>query len=112
MIDSYSFGHIVIEGKMYNSDLIIYQDCVDNKWWRKKGHLLQKEDISDVIKIKPEILIVGTGKPGLMEVSEDTKKFIQSKGIKLIVDNTENACKIYNKLKGKNEVITALHLTC
>jgi hypothetical protein len=112
MIDSYSFGQIVIEGKIFNSDVIIYQDSVDQKWWRKEGHLLQKEDLLDVIKHKPEIIIIGTGKPGLMEVPDETKQFVQSKGIKLIVNDTENACKIYNKLERKNKVIAALHLTC
>ena len=99
MIDSYSFGKIVIEGKIFNSDVIIYQDNIDHKWWRKEGHLLQKEDLYDVLKHRPKILIVGTGNPGLMKVPEETKQYIKSKGIKLIIDNTEKACKIYNKLK-------------
>jgi hypothetical protein len=112
MIDSYSFGQIIIKGKTYNSDVIIYQDKVDHKWWRKDGHLLQRDDLSDIIKCNPEILIIGTGQTGLMEVPEDTKRFVQSKGIKLIIDDTENACKIYNNLISKNNVIAALHLTC
>jgi hypothetical protein len=112
MIDSYSFGKIVIEGKTFNSDVIIYQDNIDHKWWRKEGHLLQKEDLADIFKHRPKILIVGKGNPGLMEISEETKQYIKSKGIKLIVDNTENACKIYNSIKRKDNVIAALHLTC
>jgi len=112
LIDSYSFGKIIIEGKTFNSDIIIYQDSIDKKWWRKESHLLQKEDLSDVIKHKPEILLVGTGQPGLMEIPEETKRFVKSKGIKLIVNNTETACKTYNKLRSKNKVIAVLHLTC
>jgi hypothetical protein len=112
MIESYKFGVIIIDGATFTSDVIIYPDMVDCKWWRKEGHLLQKDDLADVIKYEPEILIVGTGKPGLMEVPDETKRFVQSKGIELIVDNTENACKTYNKLKEKKKIIATLHLTC
>jgi len=112
MIESYKFGEIVIDGNTYTSDVIIYPDNVDDKWWRKESHLLQNDDLSDIIRYKPEILIVGTGKPGLMEVSEETKLFIKSKEIKLIIDNTENACKTYNKYIKDRNVIATLHLTC
>ena len=43
-IDSYSFGRIVINGKTYTSDVIIFPDKVDASWWRKEGHLLQLAD--------------------------------------------------------------------
>ena len=112
MIDSYTFGRIVIDGESYNSDVIIYSDNVDYNWWRKESHLLQKDDLSDIINYEPEILIVGTGDPGLMQVTEETIRFLKSKGIKLIVDITENACKTYNELKKNKKVIAALHLTC
>jgi len=69
--------------------------------------------LSDVIRYDPDIIIIiGIGNPGLMEVPEETKRFVQSIGIELIVDNTKNACQIYNKLKENKEVIAALHLTC
>ena len=112
MIDSYKFGHIIIDGKSYDSDVIIYPDSVDYKWWRKEGHLLQIDDLTDVIDYKPEVLIVGTGNPGLMQVPEETIRFLKSKGIKLIVDNTENACKTYNELEKNKKVVAVLHLTC
>lgn len=112
MIDSYSFGKITINGKTYTSDVIIYSDKVDDNWWRKRGHLLQKEDLKDVFKYEPGVLIVGTGRYGLMKVPDETKKFIESKGIELITEKTKEACKAYNELKGKKKVVAALHITC
>ncbi len=112
MIDSYKFGQIVIDGKKYDSDLIIYPDNVDYKWWREEGHLLQKKDLLKVNEYKPEILIIGTGNPGLMKVTEETKNYFESKGISLIIEKTEDACKTYNKLKDNKKIIAALHLTC
>jgi len=112
MIDSYSFGKIVIDGKVFTSDVIIYPDKVNDSWWRKIGHLLQKEDLTEIINYNPEVLIVGTGDNGLMKIPNDTKQFLESKKIKLISEETKKACDIYNKLKGKKGIVAALHLTC
>ena len=112
LIESYSFGKIVIDGKTFTSDIILYPDKVHDSWWRITGHLLQKEDLKDVIQYKPDILIVGTGADGLMKVPEETKKFVETKGIQLIVKETEEACKTYNELKDKQKIVAAFHLTC
>jgi len=112
MINSYSFGKIVIDGKVFTSDVIIYPDKVNDSWWRKSGHLLQKEDLTEIINYNPEILIVGTGDNGLMKIANDTKQFLESKKIKLISEETKKACDIYNKLNGKKRIVAALHLTC
>ena len=112
MIDSYSFGRIVVDGKTYTSDIILYPDRVDVSWWRKSGHLLQKEDLRDIIQYNPEVLIVGTGAYGLMNVLDETKQFLELKGIELRAEVTEEACKTYNELKEKRKVVAAFHLTC
>jgi len=112
MIESYSFGRIVVDGKEYTSDLIIYPDRVDSRWWRKEGHRLHISDIERAVAEKPEILIIGTGASGLMEVPEEVEEHIISKGIRLVVDKTENACQAYNRLFPSAKTIALLHLTC
>ena len=112
LIESYSFGRIIIDGQVYTSDIIIYPDKIDSSWWRLKGHLLQIDDLRDILDYKPEVLVVGTGAHGLMKVSDAIKKFLESSGIELIVKETEKACKTYNMLKEKRKVIAAFHLTC
>ena len=74
MIDSYDFGRIVVDGKAYTSDVIIFPDKVKDNWWRKEGHALYIEDIESVVKEKPEVLIVGTGNYGLLEVLQENRK--------------------------------------
>ena len=83
MIDSYTFGRIVIDGKQYRNDLIVSLDKVVDNWWRKEGHQLYVEDLERVLKAKPEVLVVGTGYSGLMKVPPETKKYVESNGIKL-----------------------------
>lgn len=110
MIESYDFGRIVIDGKTYTSDVIIFPDRVLDSWWRKEGHNLDIEDLKEVIEFGPEILVVGTGYSGIMKVKDETREFLESKGIKVIVKKTKGACDILNSL-GTN-CAGAFHLTC
>ena len=112
MIESYNFGQIVIDGKRYASDVIIYPDRVDAGWWRKDGHSLCAEDIRDIVVFNPEVLIIGCGTPGILKVPQVTQEYIASLGIELIALPTEAACKRYNELHTTKRVVAGLHLTC
>jgi hypothetical protein len=110
MIESYDFGRIVIDGRTYTSDVIIFPDRVLDSWWRKEGHNLDIEDLKEVIEFGPEILVVGTGYSGIMKVKDETREFLESKGIKVIVKKTKGACDILNSLG--TDAVGAFHLTC
>ncbi len=112
MIESYEFGRIVIKGKDYHNDVIVYPDRVDSKWWRKQGHFLDVEDIKEVIEAKPDIIIIGTGHPGMMQVSEKTLDEIKTRKITIKIMPTEQACREYNRSASGQKVIACLHLTC
>lgn len=112
MIESYSFGEIVVDGKKYTNDVIVFPDRVESNWWRKEGHSLHPEDIDKVIEESPDILIVGTGAYGRMKIPSETRKYIESNGIELIAKKTEAAFKAYNELSNSKKVVAALHLTC
>jgi len=113
MIESYKFGQIIINGKKYNSDLIIFKDHIYDSWWRKEGHNLCIDDIKEIMNKKPDILIVGTGYFGLMKVPKELIEHIKSSGIKqVIVKKTGDACNEYNKLCKKKNIVAAFHLTC
>ena len=112
MIDSYSFGKIVIDGKKYTKDLIIYPDRVDDSWWREEGHKLSISDMQEVLEQALEVLVVGQGSPGLMKVLPETKERLEKEGIGLVARPTKEACEIYNRLSPSHKVIALLHLTC
>ena len=112
-IDSYSFGHIEINGRVYTSDVIIFRDFVNSSWWRKEGHSLYPDDITEVLNAMPEILIIGTGYLGMMHVPEQTVRDITSLGIAVRVSKTAKAVELYNSLQNKKKtVMAALHITC
>ena len=111
-IDSYRLGRVVISGKKYTSDVIIFPDRVSHNWWRKTVHQLCLEDIPGVITENPEVLVVGTGASGLMKVLPEVQQAIEAHGIRLIAETTEKACHTYNQLCRSQRAVAALHLTC
>ena len=112
MIESYDFGGIVINGRKFSNDVVIFQDRVNGNWWRKKGHLLSVEDVKEIVDAKPDVLVVGTGYSGLMKIKPETEQSLNSSGIELMAAKTQKACQIYNDLSRSRRVVAALHLTC
>jgi len=113
LIEKYSFGSINIEGTIYKKDVIIFPERVYSPWWREKGHSLSINDLNEVISYNPEILIIGTGAYGVMDVPDSSIEFLRDKGIEVRVSNTKDAVNLFNKEIeiGKN-VVACLHLTC
>ena len=111
-IDSYHFGQIVIDGKKYSSDVVIFPDRVKDNWWRKTAHQLCLDDITEVLTEHPEVLVVGTGTSDLVQVLPEVRQVVDSQGIELIAEATDKACHTYNQLCRSQRTAAALHLTC
>jgi hypothetical protein len=112
MITSYGFGRVDIDGKAYTSDVIVYPERTTDGWWREKGHELSLMDIGEILEYGPQLLIVGTGKFGMMKVPKGVASSIRAAGIDLIVAPTPRAVRLYNGLPPGKRVVAALHLTC
>ncbi len=104
---------MVIDGKTYFHDVILTPEGVLPEWWRKESHRLAIEDVQSVIeRHRPEILIVGTGKFGLMKIPAETRAWLQKMGVELQAAKTTRAVQLYNQLAGSRKVVGAFHLTC
>jgi hypothetical protein len=111
-ITRYSFGSITVGDKTYTSDVIIFPDKISSSWWRKEGHYLQSEDLEEVVGSGIKFLVIGTGASGVMQVPQETFKFLASNGIEVYALRTPEAVEMYNKLEADKPVVAALHLTC
>ena len=67
-IDSYRFGEMLVNGRSYTSDLIIFNDRIEDQWWRENGHMVMLQDLNDVLSADPDVLVVGRGKLGAMKI--------------------------------------------
>ncbi len=113
MIEKYEFSSIIVNGKTYNTDVIVTSKSVSDNWWREDGHRLTLIDIEKVLKDKPEVLIIGTGQSGKMRIVSEVLDYVKKNNIDFIATDTAKAVNEYNKLeKEKTKVIGCFHLTC
>ena len=112
-VEDYRFGHIRINGQTYRNDVKIIQDAVKPEWWRKNGHLVRRQDLSDILAAEPEILVIGKGASGQMALDKGLAEELEKEGIRLIAAPTAEAVSEFNRLSGENRRVAAgFHLTC
>jgi hypothetical protein len=113
MIDSYHFGAMTVKGTTHRNDLKIIGDQVIGDWWRIEGHALHEADIADILAASVEILVVGTGDSGRMQMSRGAAQALERRGIQVLALPTGQAVGVFNALRGQGKrVAGAFHLTC
>jgi hypothetical protein len=113
MIESYTFGKIVVAGKTYTHDIKIIHGEVIPEWWRKSGHRLVIHDISDFLEASPDVLVIGCGHSGMMKIEPAVRDALAKARIQLIDDRSAEAVRIFNRRHGRGENVAAgFHLTC
>ena len=116
-IEKFSFGSIVIEGKNYRRDVLIFADGTVKK--RKGGflmfgsHKINKKEMEELIQSQPEIIIVGTGTDSVANIAPDVKSWVEERNLNLLVQPSYDAVAMLNKLTEQNKKVAALiHITC
>jgi hypothetical protein len=110
-LEDYSFGRLVVDGAEETRDLIVLPGRVVRNWWRRDGHGLVLEDLSEVLEELPGRLVVGTGAYGRMEPDPATLTQLAERGVEVEVLPTAEAVRRYGALSAA-ETAAALHLTC
>jgi hypothetical protein len=110
-LEDYSFGRLVVDGAEETRDVIVLPSRVVRNWWRRDGHALVLEDLSEVLDELPPRLVVGTGAHGRMEPDPNALEQLAQRGIQVDVLPTGEAVRRYGALD-PDETAAALHLTC
>ena len=112
MIEEHKFGSFLINGKQYLGDIKIIDTRVKH-WEDREKHELKIKDLKEILEINPEIIVVGTGNSGYLEVPSELKDLIRMKRISLIIDKNLNAVSQFNKaLLQQKKVCAIFHATC
>jgi hypothetical protein len=110
-LEDYSFGRVLVDGAEETRDVIVLPRRVVRNWWRRDGHALVLEDLSEVLEELPPRLVVGTGAYGRMEPDPDTLAQLTERGVEVEVLPTAEAVRRYGELNPA-ATAAALHLTC
>ena len=113
MITEFSFGRIVVNGQTYTHDLKIVAGKLVPEWWRKSGHMVELEDVQDILAARPEVVVIGTGSPGYMRTGAALRRRLEKDNIELIEEPTSQAVKTYNRLFSEGRRVCAgFHVSC
>jgi hypothetical protein len=110
-LEDYSFGRIVVDGVEQTRDLIVLPGRVQTDWWRREGHSLAIEDLSEVEDELPDKLILGTGAYGRLRPPRAVVEELERRGIDVEPLKTADAVRRYGELD-ERRTAAALHLTC
>lgn len=113
MITEFSFGRIIVNGKTYTNDIKIIHGQVITDWWRKSGHRVAVEDITDVLAAEPEVVVIGKGSPGLLKTTASLRDHLAVNQIELIEKKTSKAIEMFNGLIQRGRKVAAgFHISC
>ncbi len=112
-IDAYSFGRIRVSGDDFDDDLIVFPDKVEPYWKRRDAHWLSLTDLETVLDYAPDLLVVGTGVGGRLQLDPSARETLRQKGIDCIEEHTDRAWQIFNdEIDHDRKVVGVFHLTC
>jgi hypothetical protein len=116
-VDSFQFGSIVIDGKKYGHDVLLFPDGVVRErkggFWKFGSHAIKKTEIEELVKAKPEVLIVGTGTNGRARVDSEAEASAKEANIELLVAPSSEAINRLNQLvDGGKHIAALIHITC
>jgi hypothetical protein len=112
-----AFGSIRIGGEVYKRDVLIRLGGKVKK--RKKklskavygtSHIISLNEAKHIYEKGAELLVVGTGQYGLVQLSDEAKKYFDRKRCKVKLRPTPEAIQVWNEAKG--DVIGLFHITC
>ncbi|HYR02765.1 MAG TPA: MTH938/NDUFAF3 family protein, partial [Syntrophobacteria bacterium] len=102
-----------VKGQTHRNDLKIIGDQVIGDWWRIEGHAVHEADIADILAAPVDVLVVGTGDAGRMQITPAAGRALERQGIQVLALPTGQAVGAFNALRSQGKrVAGAFHLTC
>ena len=112
-----SFGAITLDGQTYRHDVLIRLNGEITK--RKKklskqvygtSHTISLDEARHTYEEGAEMLIIGTGQFGLVNLSDEASQFFETQDLKVVMEPTPKAVELWNEIEGR--LIGLYHVTC
>jgi len=105
VITAYDDTTVSINGKAFEDSLIITRTELHEQWSIDDINSLQTVHIEQILQLRPELIIIGTGKKLIFPAAAKYATIIQH-GIGVDFMDTQSACRTYNILmsEGRNVV--------
>jgi hypothetical protein len=116
-INRVGFGEITVNKETYNRDIYILVSGRVKK--RDEGlakelygsaHTVGPRELEKVCRGGPEVVFVGAGKSGKVELNEDARRYLAQRSIQCEIQPTVKAVESYNRSKLRKAAL--MHVTC
>lgn len=97
LITNYGEGSVSVDGITYESSIVVCGDRLIENWFSGNTTEMQLDDFADILEMKPEILIFGSGRRHVFPPPRVMAELSQQ-GISMEVMTTSAACRTYNVL--------------
>lgn len=105
-MQSYGPGYVVINGARMRNSLVLTPQQVIEDWRPREFDDLASSDFTELAKLEPEILLLGTGRRQRFPAPEVYRNLIQH-NIGLEIMDTGAACRTYNILMSEERRVVA-----
>lgn len=116
-IDGTAFGEITIDGRVFDHDVVVRMsgEVVKRKKKLSKrlygtSHIVSKAEAKAIFEEGCDVLVLGSGQEGNVELSAEAEAYFAKKGCKVLADRTPEAIRIFNQTQRKK--IGLFHVTC
>ncbi len=116
-ITRYSFGEITVGQETFSRDVWI---TVGGKAKRRdediakkhygSSHTVGPKELEKVCRGGPEVVFIGSGKQGKLELTDDARRFLTQRSIQCEIVPTPKAVESYNRSKLRKAAL--MHVTC
>lgn len=118
IVNSVDWGKIWVDGKEYREVLIVGDKVFEREHEKLKqlfgtGHQIGDWETEILLSNRPEVIVIGNGWDGVLEVNEKIKNKIEKIGMELKILKTPQAAEEFNRLSEAGKKVNALiHTTC
>ena len=103
-------GEVGVGPSVYRDDIIVFPERVA-PWRRQNREAVTTEDIEEVLRYAPDLVIFGDGFVKRVEVRAEVRHCLRRRGIRFVIFPTPRASKIFNQHLGAGRVAACLAVT-
>jgi hypothetical protein len=116
LITHLSWGRLVVEGGRCFKDAKLFPGGSREWDWSETGtdHVpgIQTTDIEELLEHGAKVVVLSKGFYGRLQICSETLEMLKQRGIDFHMLQTEQAVRLYNKLREKKLVAGLFHSTC
>jgi hypothetical protein len=116
LITQLAWGHLEVEGGRSFKDAKLFPGGAREWDWRETGtrHVpgIQPADVEELVDRGARVVVLSRGVWRRLRVCRETLRWLEERGVRVHVLQTEEAARVYNDLCGGEPVGALFHSTC